>query len=344
MKQLRSRSWMLVPVLFAAFFSTGIASAQPSGNCLSHSSHPPTKPGTTNPARSSIAYQQFPADAPLETAWYVTFDHQVQKAIFLTSAYFKPGPNRPWIQVLGRAGLSEIFVPYRSGSPRFYDLSGFMFNLVTASSRDAGPCGRVVGRNNKVVREVVDKGPLWKDDASVVRGQKMLLWGTLDAENYNYIVRYEFHDDGTIGFRLAGTAVNFPSSPMEPHTHNALWRIDVNLDGPGDDSVHVLRHIEPIGSQTWENRIEPFNKGKEGALDIAPKEFTQLQVVDSSLTNGLGKQTAYDFRPFYRGLVRHVEPFMQNDFWVTLNRPIEQQFRYIPTYANDEDIRNADIV
>ena len=344
MRRAKSQLLIMIPVFFSMLLTMGTTNAQPTVDCLPHSAHPSVEPAASNPGNSAIAYQQFPATGPMETAWYVTFDHQVHKALFLTSAYFKPGPNRNWIQVLGRAGLSEIFVPYQSGQPRFQDLSGFSFDLITATSRDTGPCGRVVGRDDKVVREVVDKGPLWKDDEKVVRGQKMLLWGTMDAANYNYILRYEFHDDGTIGFRIAGTAVNLPSAPMQPHTHNALWRIDVNLDGAGGDSVNVLRHVEPIGSQTWQNTVEPFNNGKEGALNIVATEFTQLQVIDAGLNNGLGRQSAYDFRPLYRGLVRHAERFMRNDFWVTLNRAAEQYFPHLPNYANDEDVRSADVV
>ena len=340
----KSQLSIMIPVLFSILLTMGTANAQPMVDCLPHSAHPTIKPGASNLGNSSIAYQQFPATGPMETAWYITFDHQLAKALFLTSAYFKPGPNRNWIQVLGRAGLSNIFVPYQSGEPRFLDLSISDFDLVTATSKDTGPCGRVVGRDDKVVREVVDKGPLWKNDKEVVRGQKMLLWGTLDAFNYNYIVRYEFHDDGTIGFRIAGTALNLPVAPKEPHTHNALWRIDINLDGAGGDSANVLRHVEQIGSLTWRNTVESFNNGREGALNILPVEFTQLQVVDAGLNNGHGKQSAYDFRPLYRGLVRHAEPFMRNDFWITLNRAVEQHFPHLPNYANDEDVRNADIV
>ena len=345
MMKSKSQLSIMIPVLFSILLTMGTANAQPMVDCLSHSTHPTIKPEASNLGNSSIAYQQFPATGPMETAWYITFDHQVDKALFLTSAYFKPGPNRNWIQVLGRAGLSEIYVPYQSGEDQFLDLSGFNFELVTATSKDAGPCGRVVGRDDKVVREVVDKGPLWKNDKEVVRGQKLLLWGTLDAANYNYIVRYEFHDDGTIGFRIAGTAFNLPYAPKESHTHNALWRIDVNLDGAGGDSANVLRHVEQLGSDTWRNTVESFNNGREGALNILPVEFTQLQVVDAELNNGLGKQSAYDFRPLYRGLVRHAENFMRNDFWVTLNKAEEQYFPYLPDhYANDEDVRNADIV
>lgn len=311
--------------------------------CLPHSAAPTGQNRPANPGSSAVAYQQFPATGTLETAWYVTYDHGVNKGLFLTGAYFKPGPNRAWVQVLGRTGLSELFVPYQSGQPRFLDLQ-LGFDLIAANTDDAGRCGRIVGRDGKVVREIVDKGPLWKDDQDVVRGQAMLLWATLDAANYNYIIRYEFHDDGTIKARVAGTAVNLPSAPLEPHTHNALWRIDVNLDGAGGDSVNVLRHLETLGSQSWQNVAQPFNGGREGPVDFIPNEFTQVQVIDASLKNAAGQTSSYDLRPLYRGVVRHAEPYMRNDFWATVNKPLEQYFPNLLTYADNESVRNADIV
>ena len=332
-------------VIVASWIALGVGTvgAQTSAECLAHS-EAPTSNSPSNPGSSSVAYQQFPASGPLETAWYVTFDHGLRKALFLTGAYFKPSPNRDWVQVLGRAGLSELFVPYQKGTPRYYDLATYSFDLEVANAKDAGQCGRIVGRNNKVVREVVDKGPLWKNDQQVVRGQKMLLWGTMDAANYNYIVRYEFHDDGTIKFRIAGTAENLPRARSETHTHNALWRIDVNLDGHLDDSVKVLRHVETVGNDSWNTAFEPFNGGREGPINFVPTEFTQVQVVDSSLKNGAGKPTAYDLRPLYRGVVRHAESFMRNDYWATVNRPLEQYFPDLPAYVNNESIQDADVV
>ncbi|MCY4375862.1 MAG: hypothetical protein OXC31_19070 [Spirochaetaceae bacterium] len=337
----RAIAYSLIVGLVAATAGAQPSDSQSAAACLTHS---PTPNGPQASGTSSIAYQEFPASGPLETAWYVTFDHDIGKALFITGAYFMPAPNREFVQVLGRAGLSELFVPYQSGNPRYADLSGFSFDLVEVTARDTGPCGRIVGRDDKVVREVVDKGPLWKNDDLVVRGQKLLLWGTLDAANYNYIIRYEFHDDGTIKFRIAGTAVNLPGQASEPHTHNALWRIDVNLNGHLGDSVYVLRHVETVGSPSWQNAVTPFNGGREGPTDFAPTEFTQIAVVDSRLINGFGEQTSYELRPLYRGVVRHAELYLRNDFWVTVNRPIEQYFPDLLQYVNDEPIQDADVV
>ena len=49
-------------------------------------------------------------------------------------------------------------------------------------------------------------------------------------------------------------------------THNGLWRIDVNLDGPENNSVYLVEHIEPDGMEKAKARsdVTPFNGGKEG--------------------------------------------------------------------------------
>ena len=302
--------------------------------CLRHSPPPPV--AITSPTMG-VAYQQFPASGALETAWQVTFDHAPKQGLFITSAYFKPGPHRPWLEVLGRAGLGEIFVPYASGFPRYLDLATYNFDLVEANAADRGPCGRLLGSPPKVVREVIDKGPLWKDDGAVHRGQKMRLWATLDAANYNYIIAYDFHDHGTIGFLGAGTAENLPSRRFESHMHNLLWRVDVNLDGAGGDEVWVTRHLEPAGSYSWNDVAERFAGGEEGALAWDPAEFNALQVRSSGLVNAAGDPTSYDVRPLYRGVARHAEPWMQHDLYALRHRTLETSAEELMTYVGNAE-------
>ena len=320
--------------------------------CLRQSKAPSNPDG--NSTIDKIAYQQFPAEGPLETAWFVTYDYAIAQGLFITSAYFKPGPNDDWIKVLARAGLSEIFVPYEPGKPRFKDLSDHNFDLVKANPKDAGRCGKLLGKPAKVVREVVDKGVLWKNDQQVVRGQKMILWATLDAANYNYLISYAFHDDGTIEFRGAGTAPNFgvlksssTSNPEYtiPHIHNLIWRVDVDLDGPNRDSVYLSRHREPLGSQSWKDEVVKFNNGTEGSLQWKPEEFNTLQVRSENLKNRNGLPSSYDLRPMYRGVARHAEKWMRDDMWVTKYDPLELSIRSIENYlANQESIDNTNIV
>ncbi|MGH6770728.1 MAG: hypothetical protein ACRECO_17100, partial [Xanthobacteraceae bacterium] len=293
----------------------------------------------------------------MKTAWFVTFDHAVHRGLFITSAQFKAGPDKPWIKVLSEAGPSEIFVPYRSGQPRYRDLSppelggAGRFGLMPADQTDAGRCGQIIGRNRAVVREVQEKGVLWKMQLRAqkgyrsfgYRGHKMTLWGTLLSGNYNYMISYAFHDDGTIEFRAGATATNLPDSPFEAHMHNVIWRVNVDLNG-AQNTVHVTRHIENTKGPTWQDREEPYNNNREGGIEWNPREFTMLHVQAANLRNGRNRPTAYMIMPFFRGTARHQESWMRKDIWVTRYKPQEIYFPSIERYANGEPINNSDVV
>ena len=54
---------------------------------------------------------------------------------------------------------------------------------------------------------------MWIDPSlGTRRGQKLLLWGVLDAANYRYIIEYGFQDDGVITFRVGSTGRNYAST------------------------------------------------------------------------------------------------------------------------------------
>jgi primary-amine oxidase len=320
---------------------------QAGGGCEPHSPLPGGLP--SGPGSGTAVYQQFPPSGPMKTAWFVTFDHAVHRGLFITSAFFKPAPNRDWIKVLSDAGPSEIFVPYQSGDPRYLDLAhpseggAGEFGLIRASQRDAGRCGQVIGRNNAVVRELTEKGVLWKINQLVYRGHKMTLWGTLGSGNYNYMLSYAFNDDGTIEFRGGATATNLPSKPFEAHMHNIIWRVNVDLNG-AKNTVSVVRHIENTNSPTWRDVVEPYNNNREGGIELNPREFTTLHVMAQGLKNARGSQSGYMILPMYRGTARHMESWMRRDVWVTRYKPQEIGFQFIERYANNEPIANEDVV
>jgi len=334
-------------LVLAALPAAPPAAGQTPAGCLTHSPAPTGTVATGAEGVGLVAYQQFStswagaAEPDLETAWFVTYDHPdgtsaETQALYLTSAWFKPGPNEPFVQVLGWTGLSNLYARYAIGFD-FFDLGPNSDGLDLVNPRDTGPCGLTTGRGGLVVREVLDKGVLWKSGQDVVRGQMMALWATLNASNYNYIVRYEFHDDGTVRALTGATAQNYPTRRTMAHTHIPLWRIDLDLGGAGGDSARVLRHEQTAGEASWSNTNEAFNGGKEGAMDFEPTEFTQLQVADGS--------TVYDLRPLWRGVARHPPLWTRNDLWVTVAKPGETDFASLSSYAaNQEDVSDADVV
>src|SRR5262245_57438764 len=190
------------------------------------------KDESAKPLVSNEVIQEFPPNDAMRTAWKIHYATTTGFGLIIQDAWFKKGPKEPWMQVLGDARLAEMFVPYHSGSPRFWDVS-YDFSLCEVTRDDAGPFGQVLGNPPVVVKEVRDRGLMWMDGTKGTRrGQKLVLFATLNAANYRYVIEYGFQDDGAISFRVGSTGRNYGSREWEGHMHNALWRVDVNLDGP----------------------------------------------------------------------------------------------------------------
>jgi Cu2+-containing amine oxidase len=206
---------------------------------------------------------------------------------------------------------------------------------------DAGASGTVLTLSSQRVPQVVaetnDRGIAWlcKEGRSISRrGQELVLWGVQDASNYDFIMEYRLRDDGSIGFRLGSTGYNNPHFPprstTEPHMHDALWRIDVDLNGSGGDTALQPTHIETAATPRSARDVEElFNGGREGVVQWDPATFYTIGVEDSTL-NAYGNPIGYALRIATDGRSRHFgafareERFTQSDFAVTTFKQSER--------------------
>jgi len=298
--------------------------------------------------------QHFPTNGKMETAWKVRWATKTGNGLYIQDAWYKKGPNEPWMQVLGDCRLSEMFVPYHPGSPRFWDVS-YNFGMTTVTRDDAGSHGTLLGGDNgkepNVVKEVRDRGYMYMSSSSVRRGQTLLLYGTLLAANYRYIVQFGFQDDGVVNFRVGSCGINYGGREYTGHMHNGLWRIDVNLDGPDNNSAYLVEHIEPDGNEKTKARsdVTPFNGGKEGFADFVAEKFTMVRIVNDKRKNARGQPLAVDLMPARQGNARHFaggkEQCTQHDYWVTKAKNTELDYTKLPKYIEDgENIMNTDVV
>jgi primary-amine oxidase len=298
--------------------------------------------------------QEFPTNDAMRTAWKIRWAATRGYGLYIQEAHFKKDPTEPWTQVLGDLRLSEMFVPYATGSPRFWDVS-YNFPMIPVGRDEAGTHGRVLGSPPLVVAEIRDRGILWMDiPKGTRRGQTLVLWGVLDAANYRYVTEFGFQDDGTITCRVGATGRNYGSKEFESHMHNALWRVDLNVGGPAHNSVYVMERFEPDGTEPEQlakarTTHRPFNDGVEGAEDWNADKFTMLSVLNTQIKNSRGKPIAYDVCPMRMGNARHAgiddETCTLHDFWVTRNRPGEIYYRKVPRYvAANEPILDTDVV
>lgn len=291
--------------------------------------------------------QEFPVGGDMQTAWKVRYKIVDPGAgLIITGAWLKTSPNADWLKVLENLRLSEIFVPYNNGT-RIYDIGAQGgYNLAKHSKEDAGVNGTLLN-NDLVVKELRDTGILWKYYKQVRRGQELVLWSTLGAGNYNYLMEYSFRCDGTIHCRLGSTGRNLGNHETTGHMHHACWRIDIDLDDGTKNSAFVVKRSEPKGGVKAGDFVEPFNKGIEGGIDWKANEFTRVRI-QSAKKNGQGKLMSYELIPNRPGTPRHWgngEAFTFYDFWVTPFQWDEQHYVNLPRFiAKKRNITNTNIV
>jgi primary-amine oxidase len=310
--------------------------------------------------RDKIIEQSFPPNDVMETAWRVEWDTEIRHGLVIKNAWFKRSPKHPWMEVLGDTRVVELFVPYHRGTPRFWDVAQYKFELTKMSAADAGPYGKLhTSHNGKitipcVVEEIKDRGIIWKSSDGVRRGHTLILWAAIDAANYRYLIEYGFQDDGCITFRVGATGHNLNGSEYEPHMHNVYWRIDINLDDKDHNTALLMERIEAQDEKKIkaETIHTVFNNGKEGGADWDPHKFTMLRVVNTQKKNvrnvkdKLSDNYGYDLMVSRMGNSRHFgkdEEATQHDFWVTKAKPNETNFKKLPSYCDDEDIIDTDI-
>lgn len=320
------------------------------------------------PSNSACIQQTFPS-----VEWRICIENKGIKGLWLNLVYLKRPGSSTFTEVIYEAGPAEIFTPYHEGSTRLYDTGATLpIGMPGSSARevtqaDAGPFGLLVTLPNNpvpsVVAETRDRGVAWLckgDTATVWRSTELLLWSIYDTGNYDYITQYGFRDDGTITFRLGGTGYNNPNlptpGPFNAHTHDVLWRVDMDLNGSPGDSVYQFKHEEPTNSLTATDSKVPFNGGVEGRSDWNANEFSTL-IIEDSKTNANGNKIGYELVPFREGTARHYgaqEDWTRSDFWVTRYNGSERGFitdtnaprpdTYLLGFINGQSILNADIV
>ncbi len=292
---------------------------------------------------ANLVDQSFPTAGPEVTHWRLCWDTVPGNGLLIRWAYFRKSPTSNWLFLLWDARLSEIFVPYHTGSPRYYDVE-YMFPLTPVGAQDcpAAVGGTVFGGN--VCKQVHDRGLAWKSDNDVRRGEELILWSALAAAWYNYVIEWTFRDDGVVIGRVGATSSNSPSDPWETHMHNPIWRLDVDLNGWPNDSVALGTHIESLPGPSATD-VEPVFTVEAG-LPWDPHAFNSLNVSDKFLKNGKGDQTEYQLIPLPTGgLSRHQEAFTQQDFWVTHYNWTEMSARDLLSYITPpEPVADTDVV
>lgn len=342
-----SPGWGWIAAAAAFFASIAVVDAQPTGSARRFDV---ARFQTFCP---NAITQNFPTSGPAQTTWLICWREVAgsnsianPNGLVIGPVYFRTSPSAPFLRILWDMRVSDYFVPYHAGSPRFYDLSFYNFVLtgVTAADCPASVGGAPISPH--VCKEVHDRGLMWKDFAGLRRGEELVLWGAIDAANYRYIQEYTFRDDGVVIGRMGATGQNLPGDELAPHAHNAIWRLDIDLDGV-TNSASRLQHAEnpsnAAGTATDPMTLIAVAQG----FTWSARTHDAVAVTNPSLKNAQGNLSAYHLVPLVTGggLTQHYEKFTQKDFWVTPYNPAQFAAKNLPAYvAGHPSVTNKDIV
>jgi Copper amine oxidase, enzyme domain len=257
----------------------------------------------------------------------------------IKQAYFKPGQNAEWIQVLEDAHPSELYVPYYFKGTRFYDLRD-VGSYVSLSPKEGGAISQTLGKNSRVMAELRDTGVAFKHGNLTRRGEELTLWANFGAANYTYMIEYGFRDDGVIVFRHSPTGYNYFNHFDASHMHGCYWRIGMKVgpDGNNDTnqvySVRLPSDPKDQGDPTGKLNIKEITK--ESFHDWSPQEFTRIRVSNPNYSvipeakDRPALPISYDLVTQPQGVARHRrfpdEKFTLHDFWITRQDSPEKMY------------------
>lgn len=326
---------------FVFFALAGVCAATGASAATAHRENAlVNRPGELGPVCAHQITQSFPTTGTPETTWTICWREVAgnnskndPNGLVIGPVFFQKSPTAPQIMVINDMRMSDIFVPYHPGHPRFYDLSGFNFRLTTVGAADCPASQGGTLLSSRVCQEIRGRGLMWKDFSGARRGEEIVLWGVIDAGNYRYIQEYTFRDDGVIAGRLGATGQNLPGAEMVTHAHDAVWRIDMDLGGDVN-TVSRVRHNEDPNDQSGQAADTATVMTTAQGITWHPRMHDTFVISNPSVLNGEGRPISYMLMPMVTGggLTEHRELWSQRDLWVTPYDPGQFAARRLPTY------------
>ncbi|MEO8036616.1 MAG: hypothetical protein ABI837_19420, partial [Acidobacteriota bacterium] len=240
-------------------------------------------------------------------------------------------------KVLYDGRMSQLFVPYHGGNPRFLDVN-YGFPPVPLNKADCPAPAQILGASSEVCKEVRDRGLMWKHKTASRRGEEVVLWSVLAAANYDYVIEWRFRDDGVIATRFGATGHKWND---DTHVHGPIWRLDIDLNGACCDTASLMTHKE--AGATGVDTMADINNA--GGRKWDPVGWNMIHVRDAALKNANNHSSEWVLMAARMGTPLHAEAFTANAFWVTPYVWSQMSGDQLPAYvAGGPSTKNTDIV
>ena len=310
--------------------------------------------------------------------WSMRIGFNYREGLVLhTVGYEDAGRVRP---IAHRLSFAEMVVPYRDPTPDHYRRTAFdigewgLGHMTTSLSLGCDCLGEIayldatlfdaigepVQIQNAVCIHEEDDGVLFKhvDDvtgADTRRSRRLVISFHATVANYEYLVYWRFHQDGSIQceVRATGIMITTPYAGAEPppygtkvdtdtyapfHQHFIIARLDLDVDGAEHNTV-VCTEVEPLPVSDSNphglalvQRAHALQYESEGAQNYDWHRQRAWKVINASVDNRLGTPVSFKLEPgaAIPALLPTDSPVLQraraieHDLWVTPYAPDER--------------------
>jgi primary-amine oxidase len=278
-----------------------------------------------------------------------------------------------------RLSFAEMIVPYRDTTVDHYrrtafDVGEWGLGFMTTSLALGCDCLGEITYLDAVVHDTAgeprtiknaiciheeDDGVLWKhvdhvSGAEVRRARRLVVSFHVTVANYEYLIYWRFHQDGSIECEVRATGImvtsSFPDGRQPPygtlvdertyapfHQHFIVARLDLDVDGPAN-TVHVSEsEVLPLGPDNPDGlglvvRSTPLRSEEEGKQDYDWHAQRCWTVVNDAVRSHLGTPVGYKLIPAgsFPPLLDRSSPLFQeagvigHTLWVTPYREDER--------------------
>ncbi len=267
--------------------------------------------------------------------WDMCWESRSKEGVVYRDGYFTLPGSYTSTKIFAQFSIGQIFVPYDPGSPRFHDMSDFGIgsNHITVDATDC-PNGKILsdGFKDILCQEVQSHGLRYLYGSNSAQKEMLAMWSSAQIGAYNYVLQWNFHDDGTIEPVIGATGrlqyvdtvtetgryYGWPIGPGRwgrSHVHTLYYRLDFDLGPAGND---VVEQYEFGGSGGPSRRIFSSTLSTETAAQYSTDRFRFWRIVDTATTNADGHRISYELAPKFGYLHRNqTEGWTLNDMYVT---------------------------
>ncbi len=308
---------------------------------------------------------------PTGTRWEMCWEQRALDGIVLYDITLTP-PGGPRRLILAQAGLAQVHVPYDDNGARFHDVTDFGFGGRFLENLKAAECPDGVlipyAGKNVICMQVQPRGYAQKYYTRQLQGYELSLFSVSTSGDYNYIVQWEFLDDGTINpsvgasgkLQRYGTDASYgwvTATNRIPisHYHNYWFRLDFDINGRDNDLVQEIQFNPADLNRKRVKQLTDITI--EAARQHDPNVQRSWRIMDTVTRNDDGNLISYQIEALNAGhdfTGPDFEPFSQSDLYVTTFKACEKYPSHNPAlngcasdvsqFVNGESVNGADLV